>query len=444
MSRNFRNFLWFLVGCIAAAVPLLSMAETIPAVQMRWARVHTLSSPIVYGPTVWVGMDQSSVLYQLACEAAGSHIKAPDGCVGWSQWQNGIAYNCPTGQGWTFSSSGNVCTRPDCAEGETRGEDGICRGPECPPGEEPNSSGVCVPIPCSRHYEYRDANGNCVPKCIHPEGFSPAGLGGASGSGGSMPGSVCVDACVFPTTTCVRFPETGAYGCGLGPSTGNTCDPDAPAGDDDPKPAEPLPKDSPESDCVSQGKAYGQVNGKTVCVQPDQVSTKNKTEQTVTRPDGTTGKETTNTTTVCSGAGSCTTTTVTTVSGGGSTGEKPDGETTTTTTGNGACKANPDSPACKPGFTKPTKGEFPGKESDIEDAEQALTAKVNQIKTQIAGLFQTMQTGSGGLPCDGGVPVRALGINFNLCFATQEGNLQPLQIAILVIAALASLVIIFR
>lgn len=236
----------------------------------------------------------------------------------------------------------------------------------------------------------------------------------------------------------------GGWNCTLGPSSGDTCDASAPVGNDDPKPAEPMPKTSKEYDCVSQGKGFGVSNGQTVCVEPDTTKSKNKTEQTVTRPDGSTSKETTNTTTVCSGAGSCTTTTVTTVSGGGSTGEKPDGTTTSTTTGDGACKANPDSPACKPGFTKPTKGKFPGKESDIEDAEQALTAKVNQIKAQIAGLFQTMQTGSGGLPCDGGVPVRALGINFNLCFATQEGNLQPLQIAILVIAALASLVIIFR
>lgn len=439
MSRNFRNFLFFLLGCIIVAVPLLSMAETIPATNLFWARVYkSVGGNVVYGPTIRT--PNSNEGYKLACEGAGSYIQNNTCMDGWSQWHNGWEKNCPTGQGWTYNSTAQTCMRPDCAPGQTRDENGICQSTECPQNEVRNESGICVCV----WSHYRNESGQCERQCVYPKGFRPAHISYASGTGGSSPDSMCVDSCVFPTTTCVRFPETGAYSCGLGPSTGDVCDPNAPAGDDDPKPAEPLPKDSPEADCINQGKAYGQVNGKTVCVQPDQVKTKNTTEQTVTRPDGTTGKETTTTTTVCSGAGSCTTTTITSVSGGGSSGEKPDGETTTTTTGDGACKANPDSPACKPGFTKPTKGEFPGKQSDIEEAEQALSAKVNQIKAQIAAMFGTVQTGSGGLPCDGGVPIHALGINFNLCFATQEGNLQPLQIAILVIAALASLVIIFR
>lgn len=455
MSRNFRNFLWFLFGCIIAAVPLLAEAETISSSTYRFVRFNKYSAPTVYGTWVQFDMSASSTeFYSVGCPASvGGYYVPGKGCnsTPTGSGSGNISYEiqqntgpgCPLNQNWTLS--GQVCTRPDCAPDQIRDENGICRS-SCPDGEIQEGDSCVCPF---RHE--RNESGVCELKCPHPKGYRPAGLDYVSGSG-AIPDSACVDNCVFNTGMCAAL--GGTWACDVGPSTGNTCslpsDPPGPEpepGDPPPPPpAEPLSKDSPEYDCASKGMASGTVNGQTVCVPASETKSTNNTEQKITRPDGSVGKETTETTTRCSGS-DCVTTSTTTISGGGSTGTKEDGTTVTETSGKGACEENPSAPQCKPDepeFDRPGTGSFEGKGDEVAAAQQAVAAKIEQIKNQVASMFGALGTGGGGLSCDSGVPINALGTNFNLCFASQEGNLHPLQVAVLVIAALAALLIIFR
>lgn len=215
-------------------------------------------------------------------------------------------------------------------------------------------------------------------------------------------------------------------------------------------PSSPAPILGPAAGCIANGQEWGTVNGQVVCVSPGPTTKTTQTStasQQVTRPDGSTGTVNTTTTSVCTGAGACTSTTTTTVAGGGKTGTDPNGTTTTTTNGdkNGVCKEDPKAAGCGdvPKFVLPKPGKFNSKQTDIEAAQQQLTNQVNTIKGQIASMFGSLSTGGGGLACGQGVQIPQLGINFNLCFSPYEQKLGPIQAAVMFIATLAALFIIF-
>lgn len=427
MIQVLRLFAFYCLGVFLGGWSVWAMAETIPA------SYGNVDNPVQYrrtsASTYYATTTQVCAAYGLVVGGNGMQCYSTGGFAQWDIARGcptgagsyvtvdgqhycrlSNQYYCPSGQSWTLS--GQTCTRPDCVAPLTRQSDGTCRG-----------------------------------SCTNIAGFSQYGISGeAFAVNGENTDSLCRDGCKYSTSGCVKL--GGTWWCTAGKSTGQSCSGTMEGTNGVPETTEPeSPKvtDQTANDCIKQGMAWGTANGQTICVAPETTQQKNTTTQTTTRPDGTTGTQTTTTVTTCTGAGSCTTTTNSTVSGGGASGTQPNGTTTTTTEGDeaGACAINPGNPICQPGFKKPGKGKFDSKESDITQAKQALTDKVNEVKAQITGMFGALSTGSGGLSCDQGVSLASLGIDFRLCFASQESNLSPIPVAVMVIAALISLFIIF-
>lgn len=209
--------------------------------------------------------------------------------------------------------------------------------------------------------------------------------------------------------------------------------------------------------CASKGQCPAYVNNVTVCVAcnpgtttkfPGSSSTQTKT------PDPSTGQvastTTTNKNTTCVDGVCTTTTTITTTSGGSGAGGTGAGSTSQTNTQQNQqdqatfCEENPNSSMCSkdPTFKGPGAGSFTSKSTEIQDAERALSQKIDQIKAESSAIFGKLSTGAGGLPCDAGITV--LGQQFRLCFSDFERSLSVVGSALLLIASLIALVIIFR
>lgn len=244
--------------------------------------------------------------------------------------QGGTGYSCPSGQNWTLS--GQTCTRPDCVPPEFRNP----------------ATGSCQS--CVAGLYVRPGGGFWSIR----QGFSYL-----TGSGATVPATTCVDGCEV---------DLSDYGNGIqgygGPdgkwqsygdhkATGATCGGGS-----------VVQPNTPEANCISQGKAFGTVNNTVVCV--DQATTTKRQEVNATGPAGGTTK--TVETQVCTG-GSCNSTTTITHAGGGAAGGQTNGTTTSTTaasgsgkTGDGktACETDPYGPAC---LGEPASGGGAGTES---------------------------------------------------------------------------------
>lgn len=315
--RHLRNLLFFLVGFLVIAVPMLSYAETIaatgpnsqPATELwrvgntgaytfpTWlaaatayynAATHPVNPSMYskvngpwsdtgcsqvggassYGVTVKIRWENKSTHVQ-ECRDHGVGMNAALACtVGTLSGSTctGI-YTCPSGQNWTLS--GATCTRPDCAPGETR-----------------------------------QANGTCVNTCASKAGQPDAFYTGTSVCGkGQMPSATCLGGCVIEYGTGVGF---GTDWCQtVGKYTGAACSgtvPEMPTtegngGDGSvPQEGERLPSDSPEKKCVDQGMGFGRVNGVVVCVGPDvKKTTSDKNVEQKDQNGNSTGNTTTKT-----------------------------------------------------------------------------------------------------------------------------------------------------
>lgn len=439
MNRHLRNFLFFLVGCLLGGFVVVACAETISATY------DYPSSQVVLNEQPYVTNTSPGVIYRwgtLAFQRVGS---VPHGCIsaypsGWSFYGGYYpddsfsckysvivsqmaekAYTCPSSGGWTLS--GTSCSRPDCATGEIRLADGSCKV-NCP------ASGAAI----------------------------ASSLGGTySGAGASIPSSLCINGCSYSTAGLSVGTGT-LWATAPGASLGTTCTGNT---------GTQMSTSDPSYKCVSQGKGYGTVNGVIVCTEASTVtSSGTKTSTSTSTTTDTSNTTTTSTasqsdssTTTCSGE-TCTTTTTTTKTNADGT------KSVVTTTSNqdkaGFCQTNPTAPACsgateqskycadnptalscqKASFTNPTTGKFESKSAKVQEAKDALNAELETIKAQAKTLIGQLGTGQGALPCPEGVTVA--GSVFKLCARDFEAKLAPIPAAIMVIAAFASLVIIFR
>ncbi|WP_319243700.1 hypothetical protein [uncultured Propionivibrio sp.] len=447
MNRHIRNFLFFCVGLLLGGFLVVANAETIPAsTDMYTPRVyfHTALGDFatpdafcqkmasLYSTTIvsqdWVSNPPGGIVtchlangqnpYNAAvyaCDYGGTYNGAYLKCAG-----SGIAY-CPTSGGWTLS--GTSCTRPDCATGETRQADGSCKV-VCP------AAGTAI----------------------------ASSLGGTySGAGASIPSSLCINGCTYSTAG-LSVGTGSLWATAPGASLGSTCTGSTGA---------QMSTSDPAYKCVSQGKGYGTVNGVIVCTEASTVTssgTKSSTSTSTTTDASnttttSTASQSDSSTTTCSGE-TCTTTTTTTKTNADGT------KSVVTTTSNqdkaGFCQTNPTAPACsgateqskycadnptalscqKASFTNPTTGTFESKSAKVQEAKDALNAELDTIKAQAKTLIGQLGTGQGALPCPEGVTVA--GSVFKLCARDFESKLAPIPAAIMVIAAFASLVIIFR
>lgn len=357
MMRLVRLVAWFAFGVVLAFVWLVpARAESIPATPggpasvwytgpggggATWAaalaafRAH-YSKCIEWqggGATpVWTAGSHNGAVQSVGCNGpswdnnGGSgwsgNIRQDYYCPGGGNLQGAAPYtcasswSCPSGQSWTLS--GQTCTRPDCVPPEFRNP----------------STGSCQS--CVAGLYVRPGGGFWSIR----QGFSFL-----TGSGATVPATTCVDGCEV---------DLSDYGNGIqgygGPdgkwqsygdhkATGATCGSGS-----------VVQPNTPEANCISQGKAFGTVNNTVVCV--DQATTTKRHEVNSTGPAGGTTK--TVETQVCTG-GSCNSTTTITHAGGGASGGQTNGTTTSTTAGTGsgmtgtgktACETDPYGQAC--------------------------------------------------------------------------------------------------
>lgn len=334
MTRIFRNLAAFFFGWLLVAVPMLAFAETIPATQGYtytaplwkysvdgWTgatceavaayKTSISSYTVTCGPVTGAPPYQESYLCRTSngnctnygyafqsCPAGYSQV-AGEGCKSQTQ-----SLTCPATGGWTLN--GSTCTRPDCAAGQTRGENGQCYG-QCPAS---GTSGT--------------ATGTWV------EGT------------GALPSSLCVGGCGYGASACVGFGGI-EYACQVGKSNGLACSTSTTGSNGVPtenSPSQSAVNNQNAINCIQAGQGYGTVNGVTVCSGPASSSTSSSTTTTTsTDPSNNTTNTTTSTSTSCSG-GDCTTTTTTTGPGG------PSSVVTTQPQGE-FCKTNKDDPVCK-------------------------------------------------------------------------------------------------
>lgn len=273
-----------------------------------------------------MGNGGSGWTYQLRrdwyCAAGGIVGSYPN----WTCSSGANTYSCPANQNWTLQ--GNQCVRADCPMGY--------RKPD----------GTCDPCPAGK-YAVRELAGHLGADDTAPRWGSPFELS-LSGSGGSVPDSVCHQGCTLDLAGGdLNFSGSGGPSgqwswLGAPKFSGTTCS----ASPGDPAAVQPH---SPEAACVAAGQGYGTVNGAVVCV--PQVDTKRREVKETTGPAG--GKTVTVESQVCTG-GSCTSTTTVTHAGGGAVGGQANGSTTSTSVGgsatqgdgDSACEENPFSAAC--------------------------------------------------------------------------------------------------
>lgn len=437
--RWLRNLLYFCVGLLLGAIGTLAKAETIAATYGYPSGYTTLTS----SPT-WATMPDGIAIYgTVLYEKYGSKTH---GCVtsypsDWSFWGGYFAsnayscgfgvilakaavqeYSCPAGQNWTLS--GSSCTRPDCSAGETRLADGTCK------------------VVCS-------AAGTPATSALR---------GTYTGAGVGIPSSLCINGCSYATGG-LSIGTGTLWAAELGSSLGSNCS----GGNTGTQ----LSTTDPAYKCVSQGKGYGTVNGVVVCtgattVTSNSSSNKSSTTRTTDTSNNTTtttNGETSESTTTCEGDKCTTTSTKTTINADGSKSQV----TAVTTSDKGSfCSTNPTAPACtgatesdkycidnpqslmcqKASFTNPTKGSFESKSQAVTEAETALSQQLEIIKAQAKILVGQLGTGVGTLPCPEGIQVA--GSTFKLCARDFQEKLSPIPAAMMVIAAFASLIIIFR
>lgn len=392
MTRLIRAFAAFVVGLLIGGYSVLSQAETIaatpqtnPPKEMRYqgengncsdggiksweytsgtAACNSIIAAQCYpGRTVTGSGDNhpTEPTYKYDCRI--SNAPYSDLQIGGSKvlkcWDGSgnttcpTIYTCPSQGGWTLS--GQNCTRPDCAAGETRDpETGICSPPVCPAAGTAQSSGYFLmgPSPTS-YFPGVTCAGNCL---VSFNGYAPAAESISNGV--------------------KQYWAKGTWQY-LGPS--NTCS----GGSATPGAQSSLPPDT-----CGPNQYYGTINNKPVCIdattgQPANTnpaptpSTTTTDKTTTTNPDG----STTDTTTTSNPDGSTTTTTTTT---------QPNGNSTTTTTTTPSpnddpkktfCEENPDSPICEE-----VESGAPAETGDLYTPETRTVADVlNGFKAKVQG-----------------------------------------------------------
>lgn len=290
-------------------------------------------------------------------------------------------YTCPSGQNWTLT--GQTCTRPDCASGETRNDQGVCESPckagqtrvngvcTCDSGAQTGTDGTCCPVAGSgggapmqwcyvdsasastcdsagtngckvrcNNVTYQKGTGNTVqvyPKMALGQNCSYTGTRGTNLGGGPLNDGELKqvsDATKDPAKA--KTPE-GCMAAGMGyvqSASGTTCVPSGDTG--------VVKKESATNTTNDNGQQTTETKTKETSSTPTGGETKETTVKA--NPDGTT--TTTTKTTTCKEDGTCTTaTTETTKDANGNTvGNKA---STNQQSASEFCKANPDSEMCK-------------------------------------------------------------------------------------------------
>lgn len=415
--RLIRQLLWFAVGVLLSSWVVFSHAETIsasyqtvspssawrltaPSQTTTYGSCAELLSPCqaVYPTATGLMAHQSGTACQIETIDAGY-------CTGAFQTscQVGYTFNsgdglchsngpvCPSGGNWTLE--GSNCIRPDCDDGQIRGQDGVCG---CPLGKT-LVGGMCVTLCPSGYHVHSPDNGTCEKDCFGDQrentdrscgcdaGRKSYYLGTQSQAAAFQNTGDCVNGCQqkasffgvpFGGGWITSGTTTGAACAGVTSVSGvvkATIPPPAPPVVPTPEqPADPRTTSKNNSDpdsCASAGGIYYSTGGVGKCASPtpDNAMDKQKlTSGTKTgvqqNPDGSSIETNVQQQTVSDGQGGTKTITVKTITskdpGGNVTGTTTTTESSGGTLGGGGgggtgdgtrgfCQENPDSPICK-------------------------------------------------------------------------------------------------
>lgn len=239
----------------------------------------------------------------------------------------------------SYASVQMVRTVYGCQTGDT------ISGPNVPYGANYSyGPATCTTSRTCTAPEVMQSDGSCsAPPCV-------AGCTGACGSsyriyGSSYPSSGCISGCNYKYGDGIQGSGVSYWVVSIGNNLGTSCT--------TPTPAPETGGDSPEYDCLKQGKSYGTVNGVVVCTALGSAGSapatiNDKSTSSTSTSDGTTSTNTTNETdtqTQYNPDGTVKTTSTSTTT-------NADGTTTTQTTSGEAtkdayCSQNPTSPVCQ-------------------------------------------------------------------------------------------------
>lgn len=266
------RLIWFALGVMLAAVPMLAFADDYPPVkEYQWqttGKYYVLQEACDAAITSYTG--PFSPLTATKCEetsSSGWRVKFTQSNGSTGSYSGIIALVCPGGGTLQSYNGALTCVNaPPCEEGEVRDETGQCKPPPC---EAPN---------------FVNQFGECQEPC--PESGTTAGSGHVY-----QGGNTCLQSCERKATKCaLKISIDGAqddrrYVCDY-VFTGSSCDwigeqiTDAP----------PVPDPEPEPEPCGSGKVSGTFNGQTICLDAGETTLRDDTRKETTettKDDGT-------------------------------------------------------------------------------------------------------------------------------------------------------------
>lgn len=432
-----RLFAYFMIGVLFAFNTVAAFAAQVCYPKTKWVVVYNSGGN---APVTYMGDTKA--------EACG---KLPDGP--WTAGDTCWKYSTPYTGAWVYL---NVNQKPICDDG-TDPVGGVCKCPD----------------PCSQKAGQSVDDGTVGPDNVKLSmSFSKRADSNYVGQ------SFCSGGCKAGVTK-----EVGSIGYADGDKyygtfnaafSGQSCDAGQTETDTKSNPGL-QPKNTPEYDCVKQGKGYGYFNGNVICTTASPSKGTDSNTKTTTNADGSKTQVKTDTTVNCDGSVCVTTTTTTTTtfdSSGTQTGTSTKTDSTSkadpSSTGNGTkgdasfCSQNPTSPMCKEGSFTESCGAEPSCDGDpvqcataratwktrcaLETSQQVATQGQNILdgqdaaakdalvhKTEAMATIDTTGGGaSGSCPADKQVPIgdKTLTIPFSsICAAADLMKIALLAIA---------------
>lgn len=348
---HFQRLMWFCVGVLLSAVPLLAFADGVVVTSATW-----VNSGMCTATGSWPTVAQAAVGTWGATQAEAESNAADRlpatvefSCYGtvMTATREGLRY-------WDAGREGSVLitlgygVAPQC---ETYYTPEGCY--QCPPDHVWNGS-TCVAPECPPGDVWDGALSACRMDCEAAASEPP------SRSHVSQGGAVCLMGCkrtrgaVSGGSNCVMQIDvtdgSGGLVCDYA-WTGEQCDWTGEKGSgDDPAPNDPVAEDEGEQEQCGAGYVSGTVNGQQTCLLGGPpVDTIDKKTETKTNPDGTTEtkQSTTETEVNADGTVTTTTTTRTTIKDAAGNVVGTDVEVVGTTQGkDGYCEENPDDSVC--------------------------------------------------------------------------------------------------
>lgn len=353
------------------------------------------------------------------------------------QFVNAKTPYCLSGD--TYDALTDSCSGLTCPDGFIQSSDRLtCTKKQCPAGWKLNTlTNMCVDV-CNQYIGVENNEGMMIDPAKFQSYCDSSSCAWVFARASAKPTGYVINGLAYPAY------DVWSKGAGLC-SDANVSGQKDGSKSKDPKPTAPPCGDNEGVLTSSSGKVACVPEGTTTARKPEVKKTESKetkpngeiiTTEKKTVTDPATGATWTSTTSTSSTDG---TTTKVENSGGNGTGGTGLGDNS----GNepGECAKEPDSPMCRKGTVK-EKGKF-GTDQDakLEEAKAQLTAKFNEIRTNLQGaLSASVGAGGGSLPCP--PPITVLGRQISVCVNNYADQLSVIGSIIVFAAAIIAILLV--